>query len=124
MTDGGADFVFDAVGVRSTTEQILSATRSGGIGADNLGGIAVLIGVPGLEMTINPRDLLFHQRQYRGSAGATYPEKDFLMFLRWHREGKFPLDKLVTRRYKLEEIEEACNDLESGKILGRAIIEF
>jgi Zn-dependent alcohol dehydrogenase len=65
-----------------------------------------------------------HQRQYRGSLGATYPDKDFEMFLRWHQEGKFPLDKLVTRRYKLDQINEACDDLESGQILGRSIIEY
>ena len=46
------------------------------------------------------------------------------MFLRWHQEGKFPLDKLVTRRYRLNEINEACDDLTAGRILGRAIIEF
>ena len=40
------------------------------------------------------------------------------------REGKFPLDKLVTRRYKLEQINEACDALVSGEILGRAIIEY
>ena len=50
--------------------------------------------------------------------------KDFPMFLRWHREGKLPLDKLVTRRYRLEDINEACSALEAGEILGRAIIEY
>jgi Zn-dependent alcohol dehydrogenase len=46
------------------------------------------------------------------------------MFLRWHHEGKFPLDKLVTRRYRLNEVNEACDALRAGEILGRAIIEF
>ena len=46
------------------------------------------------------------------------------MFLRWYEEGKFPLDKLVTRRYKLDDINEACDALKSGDILGRAIIEY
>ncbi len=124
ITNGGVDFAFDAIGVRKTTEQILPATRGGGPGADNHGGMAVLIGMPGKELTIDPGLFMFHQRQYRGSLGATYPDKDFPMFLRWHREGKFPLDKLVTRRYKLEDINEACDALQSGEILGRAIIEY
>jgi Zn-dependent alcohol dehydrogenase len=34
------------------------------------------------------------------------------------------LDKLVTRRYRLEQINEACAALQAGEILGRAIIEF
>ena len=42
----------------------------------------------------------------------------------WHAEGKFPLDRLVSRRYKLDEVFEACDDLEHGRILGRGIIEY
>jgi Zn-dependent alcohol dehydrogenase len=64
------------------------------------------------------------QRQFRGSLGAAYPERDFELYLRWHREGKFPLDKLITRRYTLDQINEACDALRAGEILGRAIIEF
>ena len=75
-------------------------------------------------MTLDPRLFTLHQRQFRGSLGATYPEKDFAMFLRWHREGKFPLDKLITRRYSLDQINEACDALEAGEVLGRAIVEF
>ena len=124
ISGGGVDFAFDAIGVRATNEQILPATRGGGPGADNLGGTAVLIGIPGSEMTLDPRLFMFNQRQFRGSLGATYPDRDFPMFLRLHREGRFPLDKLVTRRYKLDDINQACDALEAGEILGRAIIEF
>ena len=46
------------------------------------------------------------------------------MYLRWHREGEFPLDKLVTTRYQLEQANEAYDALKAGEILGRAIIEF
>jgi Zn-dependent alcohol dehydrogenase len=124
MTNGGVDYAFDAIGLRITNEQILPVTRSGGSGADNIGGMAVLVGMPGPEMTLWPGHFMFHQRQYRGSLGATYPDKDFSMYLRLYKEGKFPLDKLVTKRYKLDEINEACDDLQSGKILGRAILEY
>jgi Zn-dependent alcohol dehydrogenase len=124
LTDGGVDFAFDAIGVRQTCEQILGATRGGGMGADNLGGTAVLIGVPPAEMTLDPGLFMYEQRQYRGSLGATYPDRDFPMYLRWHKEGKFPLEQLITRRYTLEQINEACDDLHTGKILGRAIIEY
>ena len=123
LTGGGVDFAFDAIGVRATTEQIVPAVRAGRPGADGHGGMAVLIGVPGKEMTLDP-GLLLDQRQLRGSAGATYPDRDFPMFLRLHKEGKFPLDRLVTRRYRLDEINQACDDLAAGEILGRAIIEY
>ncbi len=124
ITNGGVDYAFDAIGVKETNEQILPSTRGGGPGADNHGGMAVLIGLPGWEITIDSRLFVTHQRQYRGSLGATYPDKDFQMFLRLYQEGKFPLDKLVTQRYELKDINEACDALKSGKILGRAIIEY
>ena len=124
ITKGGADFVFDAIGVLKSMEQILPATRSGGPGADNHGGMAVLIGWPQTEITVDARHFMQNQRTYRGSLGATYPEKDFEMFLRWDKEGKFPLDKLVTKSYGLEDINEACDDLQKGRIQGRAIIEY
>jgi len=67
---------------------------------------------------------MYEQRQFCGSLGATYPDRDFPMYLRWYQEGKFPLDRLVTRRYGLEQINEACADLHEGRILGRAILEY
>ena len=86
--------------------------------------MAVLIGLPGGDVTIDSRLFVSGQRQYRGSLGATYPEKDFQMFLRLYKEGKFPLDDLITKRYRLEDINEACDALKSGQILGRSILEF
>jgi S-(hydroxymethyl)glutathione dehydrogenase/alcohol dehydrogenase len=34
------------------------------------------------------------------------------------------LDRLVTRRYTLDQINEACDALARGEIAGRAIVEF
>ena len=34
------------------------------------------------------------------------------------------MDKLVTKEYKLENINQACDDLQNGKISGRSIINF
>ena len=124
ISGGGVDFAFDAIGLRVTNEQILPMTRGGGPGAENHGGMAVLIGMPGKEMTVNPGNFMFHQRQYRGSLGATYPEKDFPMYLRWYQQGKLKLDDMVTKRYKLQDINVACDDLQKGRITGRAILEY
>ena len=116
LTGGGVDYAFDAIGVRATTEQILDATRPGWIGAHSHGGMAVLIGIPPAEMTLDPRKFMMHQRRYTGSHGASIPERDFPMYLRLHAEGKFPLDELVTDRYRLDQINEACAALRAGDI--------
>jgi Zn-dependent alcohol dehydrogenase len=70
-----------------------------------------------------PRDVLAGTAGgYCGSLGATEPETDFPLFLEWVREDKFPLGKLVTDRYSLDQVEQARVALEEGQILGRAII--
>lgn len=124
ITDGGADFSFDAVGTRPTHELLLPMVRSGGPGANNIGGMAVLIGWPQKEMTLDASHFVFHQRQYRGSSGSSIPDRDLPMYLRLHREGHFPLDKLVTTTYKLDEAQQALDDLKAGALAGRAIIRF
>ena len=45
-------------------------------------------------------------------------------FLDLYRQGKFPIDKLVTTSFKLNDINDACNKLDSGQIAGRAIIKY
>ena len=46
------------------------------------------------------------------------------MFVRWFREGRLPLDQLVTRRYTLDQINDACTALAHGEIEGRGIVVF
>jgi Zn-dependent alcohol dehydrogenase len=120
----GVDFAFDAIGVAETMEQALAIARPGVTGLRD-GGTAVLVGVPhGPPPAIEMRQL-FGGKIYRGAPGGSgRPERDFRLYLRWFKEGKLPLDLLVTRRYKLDEINEACAALQRGEIAGRAIIEF
>jgi Zn-dependent alcohol dehydrogenase len=124
ISPGGVDYAFDAVGAPTTALQILQAVRQGGPRADNQGGTAVLIGIPTSDVSVDLNQVLLYQRHYCGSLGATEPDNDFPLFLEWMREGKFPLEKLVTNRYSLEQADEACAALEEEHILGRAIIEF
>jgi Zn-dependent alcohol dehydrogenase len=124
INPGGVDYALDAVGAPTTALQILGAVRQGGPRADNQGGIAVLLGIPVSDVSVDLNSILLYQRRYCGSLGATEPDTDFPLFLDWVREDKFPLGKLVTNRYSLERIEEARVALEEGRILGRAIIEI
>ena len=124
ITPGGVDFALDAVGAPETALQILQAVREGGPRADNQGGTAVLLGIPVADVLVDLNAILLYQRHYCGSLGATEPETDFPLFLDWVRQDKFPLEKLVTDRYSLEQVEQARVALEEGQILGRAIIEI
>ena len=124
ISPGGVDCALDAVGAPTTALQILEAVRQGGPRADNQGGMAVLLGIPVSDVSVDLNAILLYQRHYCGSLGATEPETDFPLFLEWVRKDKFPLGKLVTDRYSLDQVEEARAALEEGQILGRAIIEI
>jgi len=124
ITGGGADFAFDIIGTPDTITQILPSVRAGVMGYDT-GGTAVLVGVPQVQLSIPVRDFFGPAKKIMGCAGGTgHPERDIPLYLRWFQQGKLPLNDLVTRRYKLEEVNEACDALARGQVLGRAILEF
>ena len=45
------------------------------------------------------------------------------MFVRWFREGRLPLDQLITRRYRLEQINDGYSDMLDGKNI-RGVIRY
>jgi Zn-dependent alcohol dehydrogenase len=123
LTNGGADYAFDAIGAKVTMEQLLPSVKPG-IAAIREGGVAMLVGVPQVPATLNMRDI-FLARTYRGSfGGSSRPDEDYPKFVQWFQEGKLDLNRLVTARYKLDQINEACEALVAGKIGGRAILTF
>lgn len=120
----GVDFAFDCIGIKKTMEQIVPACRSGCFGV-HAGGTAVLVGVPGTPVELNAMDMLLNEKKFIGSIGGScVPDRDFPVFLDWHKNGDLDLDAMVTARYRLEDINEATTALAGGKINGRAILEF
>ncbi len=125
LTNGGVDYAFDAIGKKITMNQIFESIKQGGSGADNVGGTSILIGIPeSPEITLDSNQILLTQKTFKGSLGATYPEKDFNYFLEMYEKGEFPIDKMISESFNLSEINEACHKLESGEITGRSIIKF
>jgi Zn-dependent alcohol dehydrogenase len=125
LTDGGVDYAVDAVGLPETQEQILRAVRMGYSGL-NRGGTALLIGItpPGAKAILDTSLFIGNRSFTRTSGGDCRPDRDFSLFVRWYREGKLKLNDLVTHRYTLDRINAAVEELEQGKILGRAIITY
>jgi Zn-dependent alcohol dehydrogenase len=126
LTGGGADFAFDAIGVPQTMQQALPSVRAG-IGGLNDGGMAVLVGFPqptAPTATLNMVDM-FSARTYRGTiGGSSRPEVDFPRYVQWFKDGKLPLDLLVTQRFTLDQVNEACALLQAGQVAGRSILVF
>lgn len=118
-TDGrGADVVIVAVGSTDAIEQ--------GVDALAPGGTCVIIGAPptGARLSIDPHALRAEEKALRGcSYGSCNPPADFPLFIELFQAGRLPLDKLVSREYRLSEINEAYANLASGQDL-RGLIVF
>ncbi len=116
--DTGVDFSIEAAGHIKTIEQSFSSVRKGE-------GLCVFASHPesGKRISLDPYDLI-SGKQIKGSwGGACDPDRDIPLLAALYLEGKLPLDKLITRRYKLENINEALDDLKHRRV-GRPLIEF
>jgi Zn-dependent alcohol dehydrogenase len=120
----GVDFAFDCIGVPVTMRQIAECVRAGEFGRSR-GGVAVLVGVPMTSLDLDIRFLFLGERTYRTSLGGSCsPGEDLPRFLDWYARGDLDLDALVTQRYTIDQIGEAVEDLEAGRIAGRSIMVF
>jgi Zn-dependent alcohol dehydrogenase len=118
ITGGGAHYAFDAFGSPATLEQALAAVGTGGT--------AVQIGLAPehARASISPFDLVLEEKTLKGSfMGSSRPRVDMPRLLDLYRLGKLDLDRLITRTYGLDEINEAYDDLQRG-VLARGVITF
>jgi len=119
LTGGrGADYVFEAVGIPALQEQCLEAARPGGTIV--LAGISPMgsgTNLPGAIITRQEKTIM---GTYYGSANTA---RDFPLYGELFLRGQLPLDKLVSKTYPLEQINEAYADMLSGET-GRGVIVF
>jgi len=118
LTNGGPDYVFDSVGAAITINQALLGARPGGT--------AVVMGMHSMKenVPITSANLIAMNKKLLGSfAGSARPHLDLPHFLELYRSGRLPVDKLVSKRYSLEELAQAFDDMEAGKV-ARGIILF
>lgn len=119
MTGGlGVDYAVEASGQVSVIEQAFESVRRGG-------GVCVFASHPehGKRISIDPYELICG-KQIRGSwGGSSNPDRDIPIFAKLYLEGRLPLEKLITKRYPLEAINQALDDLEQHRV-GRPLIEI
>jgi S-(hydroxymethyl)mycothiol dehydrogenase len=117
-TDGwGADVVIEAVGRPETWKQAF-------YGRD-LAGTVVLVGVPTPEMTVEmPLLDLFSRGGALKSSwyGDCLPERDFPTLIGLYRQGRLPLDRFVTERIGLDQVERAFAEMHTGDVLRSVVV--
>jgi S-(hydroxymethyl)glutathione dehydrogenase/alcohol dehydrogenase len=119
LTGGkGVDYAFEAAGRRETMETAFRAVR-------NQGGLCVLAGnLPhGEQIAIDPFDLIRGKRIVGTWGGETQPDADIPRFVDWFQKGRLPLAELITREYRLDQINDALVDMEQGRVT-RALVKM
>ena len=117
LTDGGPDFVFEAIGRRDTIELAIAALP--------LGGTAVLVGMTpyGVRASFDIYPFVDGSRRILGSNyGFADPAVDFPRYAELHLAGRLPIDRLVDRRIGLDELEDAFEGLRRGAYTRQVVV--
>jgi NDMA-dependent alcohol dehydrogenase len=117
LTGGaGVDLAVEALGDPEVMEQAFDSVKKGGT--------CVVAGITGksARARINVNQLVYGEKTFKGTLyGSMKPRVDLLRLIGLHEAGAFELEPLLTRTYRLEEINEAYEDLQAGK-LARGLI--
>jgi S-(hydroxymethyl)glutathione dehydrogenase / alcohol dehydrogenase len=115
---GGVDYAIEATGRPEAMLAAFLSTRARGA--------AVLIGIPRSDATV-PLPALsiprFERRVLGSIYGSSRPERDFATTLDLYRSGRLPLDRLISHRLGLDDVEQGFELMKSGEAL-RVVLDL
>ncbi len=110
LTGGrGADYAVEAVGLSSVQELCLAAARPGGM--------IVLAGLSPMGTSTNLPGAIItrEEKTVKGSYyGSSFAPRDFPQYAEFYRRGQLDLDRMISKTYKLGEINEAFDVMLQG----------
>ncbi len=118
LTGGGADFVFEMAGSARALDAAWRMTRRGGT--------TVTAGLPPPEaaLAVNIVSLVAEERTLKGSyMGSCVPSRDIPRYVALFRQGRLPVDRLLSGTVPLSEINTAFDQLADGTAV-RTVIRF
>lgn len=118
LTNGGADYSFDATGNVEVMRAALECAHKGW-------GESVIIGVApaGAEIATRPFQLVTG-RVWRGTAfGGARGRTDVPKIVDWYMDGKIEIDPMITHNLSLDEINKGFDLMHAGESI-RAVVEF
>jgi NDMA-dependent alcohol dehydrogenase len=122
LTNGqGADAVIVSVGVLTSEHlgEAFATIRKGGTMVITSAASHELVGIP-----VNVLDATMHQKRIQGALyGMGSPAREIPLLLDLYKRGTLKLDELVTRTYRLDEINEAYDDMHAGLNI-RGVVTF
>lgn len=118
LTNGGVDYSFECVGLKSTAEDAFDILRSRGL--------ATLVGMipPGVKVEFTGADFFLRERRVQGSMmGSNNFTIDIPRMVDLHMQGRMQLEQLVSQRLRLEDINEGFEAMKKGGV-ARSVIVF
>jgi S-(hydroxymethyl)glutathione dehydrogenase/alcohol dehydrogenase len=119
LLPGGADHVFDFVGLKAVSEQ--------GLEMLGVGGGLYLVGVarPDVEIAQNILSAITGQKRIQGvTYGSTNFKRDIPMYAELYLQGRMNLDDLVSRTIALHEVNEGYAALKDGSLTRVVVTSF
>ncbi|RHZ97548.1 alcohol dehydrogenase [Cereibacter sphaeroides] len=116
LTAGGVDYAFELAGSVRALETAFAVTRRGGM--------TVTAGLPHPDdrMSLEALTLVAEERTLKGSyIGSCVPQRDLPRMLALHRRGLLPVEKMLTHRLKLDEINLAMDRLAEGSAIRQVV---
>jgi S-(hydroxymethyl)glutathione dehydrogenase/alcohol dehydrogenase len=117
MTKGGVHHSFDCIGLKVASEQAFKMIRRGGT--------ANVVGMVPIGQNIElPGFAFLGEKRIQGSAmGSNRFPVDMPRFVDMYMAGKLKLDEMISRRIKLEQVNDAFEEMKTGAI-ARSVIVF
>lgn len=116
-TSGGVDFAFELAGSTKAMEIAWKITRRGGT--------TVTAGLPPPDqmLPIPQVGLVGEERTIKGSyIGTCVPMRDVPRYIALYRRGRLPVDRLLTGRLALDEINRGFDHLREGKAVRQVVV--
>ena len=117
LTGGGVHHAIEAIGLKATAEQAFNMLRRGGT-ATIIGMIPV-----GTMIELHGAAFLAEKRIQGSLMGSNRFPIDMPRFVDFYMSGRLDLDRMISKRLKLEQVNEALEDLKKGEV-ARSVILF
>lgn len=118
LSGGGVEYAFEFVGSIRALDLAYGITRRGGM--------TVTAGLPPstASFALPAVSLVAEERTLKGSyIGTCVPSRDIPRYLELYRQGKLPVDRLLSGRLRLEDINHGFDLLHEGKAI-RQVVTF
>ena len=117
MTNGGVEYAFEAIGLKKAAEQCFECIRPGGT-ATVIGMIPV-----GQKLELEGSVFLREKRIQGCSMGSNRFKVDMPKYVDFYQRGLLRLDEMITRRGRLEDVNEAFRAMKAGEV-ARTVLMF